>query len=83
MNSNPKCNSTELVRGQTVAASQLSRTDQNKRSTDELQAVSQEERYQIYALKKGDHGQAEIAKIMDRDRGTISRELHRNRGRKG
>ncbi len=46
--------------------------------------LAQEERYQIYALEKADHRQAEIAKIMGRDRGTIiSRELHRNRGRKG
>ncbi len=45
--------------------------------------LAQGERYQIYALKKAGHDQAEIAKIMGRDRGTISRELHRNRGLKG
>jgi len=38
--------------------------------------LAQGERYQIYALKKAGHDQAEIAKIMGRDRGTISRELH-------
>ncbi len=45
--------------------------------------LAQGERYQIYALKKAGHNQAEIAKIMGRDRGTISRELRRNRGLKG
>ncbi len=39
VNSTPKCNSTELVRGQAAVASQLSRTDQSKRSTDELHAA--------------------------------------------
>lgn len=43
----------------------------------------QEERYQIYALKKAGHIQAEIAKVIGRDPGTISRELRRNRGLKG
>ena len=35
--------------------------------------LAQGERYQIYALKKAGHDQAEIAKIMGRDRGTIYR----------
>jgi len=45
--------------------------------------LTQEERYQIYALKKAGHIQAEIAGIVGRDPGTISRELRRNRGLKG
>lgn len=45
--------------------------------------LTQEERYQIYALKKAGHIQAEIAEILGRDPGTISRELRRNRGLKG
>ena len=45
--------------------------------------LTQEERYQIYALKKAGHIQAEIAEIVGRDPGTISRELRRNRGLKG
>jgi IS30 family transposase len=45
--------------------------------------LAQEERYQIYALKKADHSQAEIAEILERDPGTVSRELRRNRGLKG
>jgi len=45
--------------------------------------LTQEERNQIHALKKAGHDQAEIARIMGRDRGTISRELHRNRSLKG
>jgi IS30 family transposase len=35
--------------------------------------LTQEERYQIYALKKAGHIQAEIAEIVGRDPGTISR----------
>ena len=45
--------------------------------------LTQEERYQIYALKKAGHIQAEIAEIIGRNPGTISRELRRNRGLKG
>ena len=45
--------------------------------------LTQEERYQIYALKKAGHIQTEIAEIVGRDPGTISRELRRNRGLKG
>jgi IS30 family transposase len=45
--------------------------------------LTQEERYQIYALKKAGHVQAEIAGIVGRDPGTISRELRRYRGLKG
>ena len=45
--------------------------------------LTQEERYQIYAHKKAGHIQAEIAEIVGRDPGTISRELRRNRGLKG
>ena len=45
--------------------------------------LTQEERYQIYALKKAGHIQAEIARVIGRNPGTISRELRRNRGLKG
>ena len=45
--------------------------------------LPQEERYQIYALNKAGHDQATIAGIIDRNPGTISRELRRNRGLKG
>jgi len=44
--------------------------------------LTQEERYQIYALMKAGHDQATIAGIIDRNPGTISRELRRNRGLK-
>ncbi len=37
----------------------------------------QEERYQIYALKKAGHIRTEIAKVVGRDPGTIHRELPR------
>ena len=45
--------------------------------------LTQEERYQIYALKKGGHDQATIAVIIGHTPRTISRELHRNRGLRG
>jgi IS30 family transposase len=45
--------------------------------------LTQEERYQIYALKKAGHIQAEIAELLNRDKSTISRELRRNCGLKG
>ena len=45
--------------------------------------LSQVERYQIYALMKAGHDQTQIAKVLDRHKSTISRELSRNRGLKG
>jgi len=45
--------------------------------------LTPEERYQIYALKKAGHFQAEIARVIGRSPGTISRELRRHRGLKG
>jgi len=45
--------------------------------------LTQEERYQIYALKSADHTPAEISRILDRHKATISRELRRNKGLRG
>ena len=45
--------------------------------------LSQVERYQIYALMKAGHDQTQIAKLLDRHKSTISRELFRNRDLKG
>lgn len=45
--------------------------------------LTQQQRYRIYALGKGNHGQREIADIIGCHPGTISRELRRNRGMKG
>ena len=45
--------------------------------------LTQEERYQIYILKKAGNEQATIAELLGRDKSTISRELRRNRGLKG
>lgn len=45
--------------------------------------LTREERYQIYALKKAGHAQSEIAAVLERSPSTISRELARNRGRRG
>lgn len=40
--------------------------------------LTQEERYQIYALMKAEHSQAEIGESVGRNPGTISGELRRN-----
>lgn len=45
--------------------------------------LTQEERYQIYALLKAKHNQKEIALILERSESSISRELNRNKGQKG
>ena len=45
--------------------------------------LCQVERYQIYALMKAGHDQTQIAKLLDRHKSTISREISRNRGLKG
>ena len=45
--------------------------------------LTQEERYQIYALKKAGLKQSEIASVLERSPSTISRELARNCGRRG
>jgi IS30 family transposase len=45
--------------------------------------LTQEERYQIYILKKAEYSQTEIAGLLERSKSTISRELRRNRGLKG
>ena len=44
---------------------------------------TQEERCQIYILKKAGHHQAEIAATLERHKSTVSRELKRNQGLKG
>ena len=45
--------------------------------------LTREERYQIYALKLAGQTQTQIAKVLKRSPSTISRELIRNRGRRG
>jgi len=45
--------------------------------------LTQEQRYQIYALKKMGHNQTEIAQVLEVHKSTISRELCRNEGRRG
>ena len=45
--------------------------------------LTQNERYQIYALLKAQHSQAEIAAILGRHKSTIHRELKRNTGQCG
>jgi IS30 family transposase len=42
--------------------------------------LSQAEKYQIHALMKAGHDQSQIAKVLDRNKSTISRELSRNTG---
>jgi IS30 family transposase len=45
--------------------------------------LTQEQRYQIYALKKTGHSGVEIAEVIGVHKSTVSRELKRNRGRRG
>jgi IS30 family transposase len=45
--------------------------------------LTQEQRYQIYALLKAGHNQSEIAHNIRVHKSTISRELRRNRGQRG
>ena len=45
--------------------------------------LTQIQRYQIYALKRMDHNQIEIASVIGVHKSTISRELHRNCGQRG
>jgi len=45
--------------------------------------LAQEERFQIYSLKKAEYSQAQIAELLERDKSTISRELRLNQGLRG
>ena len=45
--------------------------------------LTQEQRYQIYALKKTGHSGAEIADVLGVHKSSVSRELRRNRGGRG
>lgn len=45
--------------------------------------LTQEQRYQIYALMKAGHNQIEIAHMLGVDKSTISREIRRNTGGRG
>ena len=45
--------------------------------------LTQEQRYQIYALKKMGHNQTQIANCIGVDKSTISREIKRNQGQRG
>jgi len=45
--------------------------------------LTSEQRYQIYALKKKEHSQSEIAEIVGVHKSTICRELRRNTGGRG
>jgi IS30 family transposase len=45
--------------------------------------LTQEQRYQIYALKKTGHANTEIADVIGVHKSTVSRELQRNRGGRG
>jgi len=49
----------------------------------EYHHLTQEERYLIYVYKKTDKSQSEIAKLLGRDKSSISRELKRNTGSNG
>ncbi|MCJ7776022.1 MAG: IS30 family transposase [Desulfobulbaceae bacterium] len=45
--------------------------------------LTQEQRYQIYALLKMEHSQTKVATVIGVHKSTISREVHRNCGKRG
>lgn len=45
--------------------------------------LTHEQRYQIYILMKAEHNQTEIAAVLGVNKSTISRELKRNKGKRG
>jgi IS30 family transposase len=45
--------------------------------------LTQEERYSIERMRKAGYKQNEMAELLDRSEGTISREIHRNMGKRG
>ena len=45
--------------------------------------LTQEQRYQIYALLKTEHSQTKIATVIGVNKSTVNRELRRNRGQRG
>lgn len=45
--------------------------------------LTQEERYQIYILKKAGHNRTQIGEMLGRNKSTIGRELERNQGLRG
>jgi transposase, IS30 family len=45
--------------------------------------LTQDERYQIAILDKAGHNQSDIARVMNRQKSTIGREMKRNRGERG
>ena len=45
--------------------------------------LTQNERYQIAILSKAGHDKSDIAKVMNRHKSTIGREMKRNRGQRG
>ncbi|RUA17756.1 MAG: hypothetical protein DSY55_01540 [Clostridia bacterium] len=54
-------------------------TGYSQRSTYGLRHKSSKQRYQIFALKKSGHKQAESAQFLNIHQSTIRRELKRNR----
>ena len=45
--------------------------------------LTQEQRYQIYALRKTRHSLAEIASVIGVHKSSVSHELKRNQGKRG
>jgi IS30 family transposase len=45
--------------------------------------LTQEQRYQIFALKKTGHSRSEIAAVIGVHKSTVGRELKRNHGQRG
>ena len=83
INSMRKCNVAGRSEGRVaVAVLRLKRPSQ-KSPDENLRVTHLQATIQIYNLCQAGHPRSEIACILNRDKSTISRELHRNRGLRG
>lgn len=72
-----------VVNGQAAVISVLFSTTKSKEALMSYTQLTQEQRYQIYALMKAGFNQTEIATEIGVHKATISREQERNRGQRG
>ena len=71
----------QLVLGR--PAGKVSAPPDQEKSTMSYNQLTENERYQIYTLKKAGHSNIEIAGLLERHPATIGRELKRNTGLRG
>jgi IS30 family transposase len=78
-----KCNSDQLEEEVSCVSIGASSTSEIKGALMTYAQLTREQRYQIRALLKTGHSQMEIAEAIEVHKSTVSRELRRNRGKKG